>query len=257
MQRMTNERSMTDRIAEKVGEDPALVGRIIEEFCLDLRKSLDGYKGLNGDYLGEQLHWEISTRAFFHLLGFLDGFSGKYQWEPGSAREYILRLYSEEDWKPFSQEYMTPRENSESQAPSMSNEFVEKFSSAASSCAMTLMSNASYIQKELANVELPIDARSNVEKLCSEWIGTKHDVIHELGELSDQVNIGDRVRRIMSWLSEDVVRLQQQVRELERLANSDERYKLAYLLVGESGGNVLRSFVAAGEAADRFLEELN
>ena len=109
----------------------------------------------------------------------------------------------------------------------------------------------------MANVELPIDARSNVEKLCSEWIGTKHDVIHELGELSEQVNIGDRVRRIMSWLSEDVVRLQQQVRELERLANSDERYKLAYLLVGESGGNVLRSFVAAGEAADRFLEELN
>ena len=254
---MTNERSITDRIAEKVGNDPDLVGRIIEEFCLELRKGLDGYKGLNGDYLGEQLHWEISTRAFFHLLGFLDEFSGKYQWEPGSAREYILRLYSEDDWMPFSQEYMTPKENSESQAPPISNANVAKFSGAASACAMSLMSNASYIQKELANVQLPDDARTNVEKLCGDWIGTMHDVMHELGELTEQGNIGDRVRRIMSWLSEDVVKLQQQVRELERLANSDERFKLAYLLVGESGGNVLCSFVAAGEAADRYLEELN
>ena len=61
----------------------------------------------------------------------------------------------------------------------------------------------------------------------------------------------------MSWLSEDVVKLQHQVRELESLANADERYKLAYLLVGESGANVLRSFVAAGEAADRILAEAN
>lgn len=254
---MANERWMKDRIAEKVGGDADHVGRVIEEFCLELRKELDGYKGMNGDYLGEQLHWEIGARAFFHLLGFLDAFSGKYDWEPGTAQEYILRLYSEDDWKPFSQEYLTPSDKIENQAPSMANEGVAKFSGAASACAMSLMSNASYIQNELANVQLPDDARTNVEKLCSDWIGTKHDVMHELGELTEQGNIGDRVRRIMSWLSEDVVNLQQQVRELERLANSDERFKLAYLLVGESGGNVLRSFVAAGEAADRFLEELN
>lgn len=250
---MTNERSITDRIAEKVGNDPDLVGRIIEEFCLELRKGLDGYKGLNGDYLGEQLHWEISTRAFFHLLGFLDGFSGKYEWEPGIAREYILRLYSEEDWKPFSQEYMTPRSDTQTQAASVSRELIGHFSSAASSCAMTLMSNAGYIQKELANVELPEESRIHVEKLCSDWIGTKHDVMHELGELTDQANVDDRIRRIMNWFSEEVVKLQEQVSELERLAKADERFKLAYLLVGESGGNVLRSFVAVGEAADRCL----
>lgn len=45
-----------------------------------------------------------------------------------------------------------------------------------------------------------------------------------------------------------------QLRRLEALATAEDRYRLAYLLVGESGGNILRSFVAAGESADRVLE---
>ena len=122
---------------------------------------------------------------------------------------------------------------------------------------MTLMSNAAYVQKELANVVLPDASRTQIEKLCSDWIGTKHDVIHELGELSEAPEIGNRIRRIMSWLSEDVVNLREQVELLEGLAQSDPRYRLAYLLVGESGGNILKSFVAAGEAADRLLAELS
>lgn len=53
-----------------------------------------------------------------------------------------------------------------------------------------------------------------------------------------------------------MVKLQEQVRKLRGgTASSDERFKLAYLLVGESGGNVLRSFVAAGEYADQVLED--
>lgn len=116
------------------------------------------------------------------------------------------------------------------------------------------MSNADYVQKELPTVELPTDIRASVEALCTDWIGTKHDVIHELDELQESSNIEDRVRRIMSWLGEDMVKLQEQVRRLEALATAEDRYRLAYLLVGESGGNILRSFVAAGESADRVLE---
>ena len=52
-----------------------------------------------------------------------------------------------------------------------------------------------------------------------------------------------------------MVKLQEQVSKLEALASSDERFRLAYLLVGESGGNILRSFVAAGESADQVLED--
>ncbi|MBK7415582.1 MAG: hypothetical protein IPJ38_11180 [Dechloromonas sp.] len=53
----------------------------------------------------------------------------------------------------------------------------------------------------------------------------------------------------------NMVKLQEQVSKLEALASSDERFRLAYLLVGESGGNILRSFVAAGESADQVLED--
>jgi len=45
---------------------------------------------------------EIGHQAFFHLLGLLDRFSEKYQWEPGSANEYLMRLGSRADWLPFS-----------------------------------------------------------------------------------------------------------------------------------------------------------
>lgn len=247
---MGNERSFIDQIAANAGEDPAVVSRVIEEFCLSLRRGLDEYKGLNGDYIGEQLHWDISNRAFFHLLGFLDLFSEKYQWEPGSAPEYISRLFTEDDWKPFSQEYFRP----DTHTTAGENSAIYQFCAAAYACAMSLMSNADYVQKELPNVELPTDIRASIESLCSDWIGTKHDVVHELAELKDSTNIEDRVRRIMAWLGEDMVKLQEQVRKLDALAGSDDRFKLAYLLVGESGGNILRSFVAAGEAADRVLE---
>lgn len=252
---MTKERSFVDQIAANAGEDPEFVSRVIEEFCLGLRRSLDEYKGINGDYIGEQLHWDISNRAFFHLLGFLDQFSEKYQWEPGSAREYILRLFSEDDWKPFSQEYIRANSSDNPHSATPESGALDQFCSAAHACAMSLVSNADYVQKEVANVELPADIRASIESLCSDWIGTKHDVVHELAELKDSANIEDRVRRMMAWLGEDMVKLQEQVRKLEALASSDERFKLAYLLVGESGGNVLRSFVAAGEYADQVLED--
>lgn len=250
---MTNERTFIDQIAAHTGEDPDVVNRVIEEFCLGLRRGIDEYKGINGDYIGEQLYWDISNRAFFHLLGFLDLFSEKYQWEPGSAREYVSRLFTEDEWKPFSQEYFRAKSPDHPQSGKPTSGTLDAFCSAAYACAMRLMSNAAYVQKELPSVDLPVDVRASIESLCADWIGTKHDVIHELDELKESSNIDDRIRRIMSWLGEDVVKLQDQVRRLETLATSEDQYRLAYLLVGESGGNILRSFVAAGESADRVL----
>lgn len=250
---MSKDHSFIQQIAANSGEEPAVVKRVIEEFCLGLRRGLDEYKGLNGDYIGEQLHWDISNRAFFHLLGFLDLFSEKYQWEPGSAREYVSRLFTEDEWKPFSQEYFRAKSPDHPQSGKLTSGTLEAFCSAAYACAMSLMSNAAYVQKELPSVELPVDVRASIESLCADWIGTKHDVIHELDEFKESSNIDDRIRRIMRWLGEDVVKLQDQVRRLETLATSEDQYRLAYLLVGESGGNILRSFVAVGESADRVL----
>jgi len=38
---VTKERSFVDQIAANTGEDPEVVSRIIEEFCLGLRLTLD------------------------------------------------------------------------------------------------------------------------------------------------------------------------------------------------------------------------
>jgi hypothetical protein len=102
---------------------------------------------------------------------------------------------------------------------------------------------------------LPTEELAEVESICSDFIGTKHDVFHELGELKECSNLDDRVRRIMCWISEDVIKLREMVEHLDALAKSDQRYVSAYLLVAESGANILKSFVPAGQSAGRLLEE--
>lgn len=130
---------------------------------------------------------------------------------------------------------------------------LDQFCSSAHECAMLLMTNALYIQKELPNVDLPAADRTAIENLCADWIGTKHDVVHEVGELKETPNIDERIRRIMSWLREDMVKLNEQVCRLNELAKSDDRFSLAYLLVAESGTNVLRGFTSTGDSAELAL----
>jgi hypothetical protein len=57
---------------------------------------------VNGDYLGEELHYHIDKQAFFHILGFLDCFAERYSWDPGDFSEYLLRLGTSADWLPYS-----------------------------------------------------------------------------------------------------------------------------------------------------------
>lgn len=253
---MTEERSFVHQVAARSEQEPDVVSRVIAEFCLALRRQLDGYKGTNGDYIGEQLRWDIGDRGFFHLLGFLDQLYERYQWEPGLAREYVARLFTEDDCKHFSQEYVVAKTTERTDAGPLASRTLEEFCSAAYACAMTLMSNADYVHKELPAVDLPSDVRASVVSHCADWIGTKHDVVHELDELKESSDIEAGVRRIMRWLGEDMVRLQEQVRQLEALATSEDRYRRALMLVGESCANVLTSFIAVGEAADRLLESL-
>jgi len=67
-----------------------------------LHKRLVEYRAnWNGDYLGEAAHYELSDKAFYHLLGFLDQFSKRYQWEEGDAYEYLSRLGPKERWETF------------------------------------------------------------------------------------------------------------------------------------------------------------
>jgi hypothetical protein len=261
---MTIDKSITSEIAEKLGEEREHVSRIIDEFCFLLRRRQFEYQGINGDYIGEQLHYDISDRAFFHLLGFFDQFSGSYGWEPGSAREYIARLMSEETWRPFSQEASGwksgTEKREEAKKAKTASQSVHEFMASAGACAHSMLENATYIEKELGSLDIPEPIRVAILEVCSSLNGTKHDVVHELGELSDLLGsstsevIPDRVRRIMAWLSEDVSKLHALVKSLEALTSEDKRMGIAYLLVAESATNILHRFTEAGDAADKCIE---
>lgn len=101
---MTKERAFdpVGETAASLGLEDAVVRSVIDEFMLQLHRDLVEYQGMNGDYLGESLSHHLPNQAFFHLLGFLDRFSERYQWEPGTAHEYLARLGSRADWLPFS-----------------------------------------------------------------------------------------------------------------------------------------------------------
>jgi hypothetical protein len=93
---------MIKEIAENIGEEEEVVANVVDEFCCQLHKRIFEYKGLNGDFIGEELHYLIPSQAFFHLLCFLQEFANKYGFDENSASEYLLRLGTRSTWLPYS-----------------------------------------------------------------------------------------------------------------------------------------------------------
>lgn len=106
------EDSILEVTAKNLGMEACEVASVIDEFMLQLHRKLVEYEGLNGDYIGEELHYSIGRQAYFHLLGFLDRFSERYQWERGTAVEYMARLFSPAEWRPFSHQLQGWKESS-------------------------------------------------------------------------------------------------------------------------------------------------
>lgn len=96
--------SLIANVARNIGMEDDAVRHVVDEFLLQLHRRLYEYRGLNSDYLGEELHYQIGPQGFYHLLGFLDTFSDRYNWERGSASEYLMRLGSRADWHSFNQQ---------------------------------------------------------------------------------------------------------------------------------------------------------
>lgn len=124
-------------------------------------------------------------------------------------------------------------------------------------CAMEMLANASYIEGELPNVELPDDLRAMTVELCTTLVGTKHDVISELHEMFDAdspmaaATVRLRAQRLVRWLSDDIRALNELTAALRAASTQDERYSLAELLVTESATNILVAFNRLAAEADR------
>lgn len=95
------ERHLIADVAAELGLEREDVSAIIDEFMLQLHRNLFEYKGLNGDYVGEELHYQLGKQAFYHLLGFLDCFSRRYNWSNVSGSEYLSRLGPRGKWVPY------------------------------------------------------------------------------------------------------------------------------------------------------------
>lgn len=105
-------RDLTLLVADNLSMEPEDVSAVVAEFMLQLHRRMVEYEGISGDYIGGDLQHDISPQAFFHFLGFLDRFSELYQWEPGTAIEYIERLFSTDDWLPYSHQLEGWKESS-------------------------------------------------------------------------------------------------------------------------------------------------
>ncbi len=134
-------------------------------------------------------------------------------------------------------------------------ELVHAFMSRAHTCAMVLLGNASYIEKELDAVRISDERRAETGLVCQTLIGTKHDIVTEVSEMHDLLGeaaaptvILERAERIVRWFQEDMGKLNALVMGLATDMEADPGSAGAYVLVAESASNILSAFKETVEA---------
>jgi len=90
-----------EEISNKFNKSPQEVRGIITEYFTLLHKLFYECKG---DFFGAPSYYNLGPKAYFHLLGMVELFVAKYDWEPGSASKYLHGFGLEEDWKLFADE---------------------------------------------------------------------------------------------------------------------------------------------------------
>lgn len=134
--------------------------------------------------------------------------------------------------------------------------------SAIRDCALIMLENASYIQRELPNVEMREALRSQTAEVCESMVGTKHDVISELFEIdellkskTDWAVVSSRIDRVIRWLWEGISKMHQVVMALCEDRKKNENHTLALVLVQESAANIVNAFNCAKAAVDALASE--
>jgi len=130
-------------------------------------------------------------------------------------------------------------------------------------CAVQMMMNALYIQREFPNVQMSDALRQVTEGLCSILIGTKHDLVSEIFELDERLQDGAsnvevlrRVNRIVQWAGEDALKMHEIVMALDAELQKGVVDGGAYLLVSESAVNILTPLHEMRQLAAELTEVL-
>ena len=128
-----------------------------------------------------------------------------------------------------------------------------RFFWAANNCASVMLDNAFYIQEALPTIEVEERYQERIKVVCEELIGTRFDIVSELRDLEEALgNEGEGKKchklteRIVRWLREPIATLHDTV----SLLKQDSNTSLPFILVAESGVNIMNAFNHVGEAYD-------
>lgn len=125
--------------------------------------------------------------------------------------------------------------------------------SALKSCAMRMMENAAYILNELPGLTMPDDLCKQIEDLCSEWVGCKHDVINELSEISStsKESFDEAAERkanlARGWILAAVRASEPCVAFCQEAARAGTAHHALPMLLMESAVNILNALPATTE----------
>lgn len=144
----------------------------------------------------------------------------------------------------------------------MNSPTVLKAIGAIQNCALVMLENASYIQRELPNVEMREVLRSQTVKVCESMVGSKHDVTSELFEIDELLKskskwavVSSRIDRLIRWLWEDISKMHQLVMALREDSQKSQNYTLSLILVQESAANIVNAFNYAKSAVEELPSE--
>lgn len=130
-----------------------------------------------------------------------------------------------------------------------------RFLAEARDCAIQMMENGAYIQKELPPLRMPAGLRQRLEQLCANLISTKHDLLHEIVEAREIVDstpnspaIAERTERIRRWIVTAITEFHQCIKAARQVVDQGEADGLLCLLLTESASNILHAVPAAPDA---------
>jgi hypothetical protein len=139
--------------------------------------------------------------------------------------------------------------------------------------AIVMAENIAYIRKELSEWDIPDETRAAIVRMCDRFGATLYDVSEEIVALHDELRSrlggasvqsgvsdadpGARMDRVVACLRDELDVLHSVVTGLASVQKTDPSLGAVYVLVTESGGNILRAFVRVREARDAIVAGLD
>lgn len=130
-------------------------------------------------------------------------------------------------------------------------------------CLDEIVGNIAYIGRELPALEMDDGARAAITRMCNDFDSALYDVRKEVRTLEDKlgmhpgeepfdanvVNPDPKVTLSLmeTWLRRELKALHAVVKELERVAERDPAMRSVFVLVAESGANILNAFIAISD----------